>query len=356
MRYVVIMAGGAGTRLWPLSRQGMPKQLLPLFEGKSLVQLAFGRLIGLVPTEQILVCAGADYADVVAEQLPDLLPENLLGEPVGRDSVNAVAWSAATLAARDADAVVAMVTADHLIEPIDAFQASLAHAFHVAESDPKALVLLGVVPTEPHTGFGYLHRGLAIPDLNACRVNQFKEKPDLALAEEYLASGEYWWNSGMSVWRAKTMLEQLRQLLPASYEGVTKIVSGAGAIEDIYPTLPKTSIDYAVVERVADGITDAYVAAVPLSISWRDVGGFASLAEALGATATTNAGFGPQVDLSSTGCLIINTTDRPIATLGISNSVVVVTSEAVLVANLADTERVKEIVALVSQKFGAHKG
>lgn len=355
MRYVVIMAGGAGTRLWPLSRRGMPKQLLDLFDGKSLLRLAYERLIGLLPAEQILVCAGRAYGDVVREQIPELPPENLLGEPVGRDSLNAVGWSAALLADRDPDAVVAMVTADHLIEPIDAFHEALDQAFLVAEREDRALVLLGVVPTEPHTGFGYLHRGLAIPGLGACRVNQFKEKPGLELAKEYLASGEYWWNSGMSVWRAATMMEQLAVLVPETYEGVLRIVTEPRVIDDVYPTLPKTSFDYAIMERVADGQTDAFVAAVPLEISWRDVGGFAALAEALGAGEGSNAGSGPRVELDSSGCLVINTTDQVVATLGLSNVAVVVTAEAVLVADLADTERVKEIVAVVSEKFGADK-
>lgn len=264
MRYVVIMAGGAGTRLWPLSRRGMPKQLLALFEGKSLLRLAYERLDGLVPAEQILVCAGRAYADIVREQLPELPAENLLGEPVGRDSLNAVGWSAAVLADRDPDAVVAMVTADHLIEPAAAFRAALDKAFNVAEREPRALVLLGVVPTEPHTGFGYLHRGLAIPGLGACRVDQFKEKPGLELANEYLASGEYWWNSGMSVWQAATMMEQLAALEPAAYEGARRIVAEPESIDDVYPTLPRTSFDYAIMERVAAGQTDAFVAARPV--------------------------------------------------------------------------------------------
>lgn len=357
MRYVVIMAGGAGTRLWPLSRRGMPKQLLGLFDGKSLLRIAYERLVGLVPDEQILVCTGADYADVVAAQLPELPAANLLGEPVGRDSLNAVAWSAAVLADRDPDALVAMVTADHLIEPIDAFQAALAHAFDVAEREPRALVLLGVVPTEPHTGFGYLHRGLTLPGFGACRVNEFKEKPDLAHAQAYIESDEYWWNSGMGVWRAQTMLDQLEVLVPDTYEGVLRIAADPSAIGEVYPTLPKTSIDYAVLEPVAAGATDAFVAAVPLEIAWRDVGGFAALGEALGLDGHGNSGSGARVDLDSSGCLVINAAgdDVAVATLGLTDAVVVVTTDAVLVADAHDTERVKAVVDLVRERFGADR-
>lgn len=355
MRYVVIMAGGAGTRLWPLSRQGMPKQLLALFEGKSLLRIAYERLVGLVPDEQILVVTGASYLSVVAEQLPELPASNLLGEPEGRDSLNAVAWSAAVLAERDPDAVVAMVTADHIIEPRSAFQDAISVAFGLAEHEPAALVTLGVVPTEPHTGFGYLHRGLALPGLGGCRVSEFKEKPNAELAAQYLESGEYWWNSGMFVWRAATLLDQLKELLPTTHAAVTELALHPDKLNEIYPTLPKNSVDYAIMEPVSQGRTPAFVAAVPLEISWRDVGGYETFAEALGFGLDGNAGSGVRVDLDSSGCLIVNASgpDTVVATLGLRNVVVVSTPDAVLVADLADTQRVKELVELVRRQLGA---
>ena len=162
MRYVVIMAGGSGTRLWPLSRQGTPKQLLKLIDGKSLLRIAFERSLASVPADRILVVTGAAYADAVAADLAEIPAANILGEPVGRDSLNAVAWPAAVLARRDPDAVIAQVTADHVIEPLGTFVDTLEVAFRVAESDPQALVTLGVVPTSAHTGYGYLHRGEAL--------------------------------------------------------------------------------------------------------------------------------------------------------------------------------------------------
>ena len=156
------MAGGSGKRLWPLSRRGEPKQLLPLFDGKSLLQLAYERVRGVVAAENVLVCAGAAYSDVVAAQLPEVPAANILGEPEGRDSLNAVAWPAAVLARRDPDAVVAVVTADQLITPVDVFARALDDGFRLATDDPGALVAFGVVPTSPHTGYGYLQRGEAI--------------------------------------------------------------------------------------------------------------------------------------------------------------------------------------------------
>ncbi len=282
MRYVLIVAGGSGKRLWPLSRQDMPKQLLKVVDGKSLLRIAYERLDGVVPDERILVCTGADYANVVAAELPELDPANILGEPEGRDSLNAVAWPAAVLAARDPDAVVAVVTADQIMHPQAAFQAALEQGFSVAEQHAEALVTFGVVPTTPHTGYGYLRRGPALPGYDdVCAVAEFKEKPDRATAAEYLASGDYWWNSGMFVWRARTLLDQLAALQPVTYELVSELAAEPERLAEIYPQLIKISVDYAVMEPVSQGQGTASVVAVRLPITWHDVGGFASLGEHL---------------------------------------------------------------------------
>ena len=228
MRYVVIMAGGSGTRLWPLSRKGTPKQLLKLIGGRSLLRLAFERARRLVPDDRILVVTGAPYLDEVAADLPEVSRENLLGEPEGRDSLNAVAWPAAVLARRDPHAVIAQLTADQLIEPLDAFVEALEEAFDVAENTPSSLVTLGVIPTSPHTGYGYLHRGPALHGFpTACQVLEFREKPDAATAAAYLASGDYWWNAGMFVWRAETVLEQLEALEPDTHAKVLELAGDA---------------------------------------------------------------------------------------------------------------------------------
>ncbi|NLE96839.1 MAG: mannose-1-phosphate guanylyltransferase [Propionibacterium sp.] len=354
MRYVVIMAGGSGTRLWPLSRQGRPKQLLELFDGKSLLRLAFERLDGLVPVEQILVCTGRDYADDVAAQLPELPSANLLGEPVGRDSLNAVAWSAAVLAERDPDAVVAMVTADQIIEPVARFQDALRQAFGAAEEIPNALVTLGVVPTSPHTGYGYLHRDDELRP-GVFRIAEFKEKPDLAVAEAYVASGEYWWNAGMFVWRAATLLSQLDQLLPATATTVREIARNSARLDELFPTLEKVSVDYAVMEPASAGESDGIVVGVPLDVTWSDVGGYASYAALLPADGDGNTRRGATVTMDSSGCIVFNMIgpDHVVATLGLEGMLVVATKQATLVADLDDAERVKQLVAVVADEFGA---
>lgn len=353
---MVIMAGGSGTRLWPLSRQGTPKQLIGMFGGKSLLRLAYERLVGLVPDAQILTCTNRDYADVVAQQLPELPPDNILGEPVGRDSLGAVAWSAAVLAERDPDAVVAMVTADQIIEPADEYQRSLATAFEVAQTCGDALVTLGVVPTSPHTGYGYLHRGEPLDGFEGVHeVRSFKEKPDAELAREYLASGEYSWNAGMFVWRAATLLAQLDQLLPEVADIVRGIAADPTTLDDAFASLPKLSVDYGIMEPVSQGGTDARIWSVALDVEWRDVGGYLSLADEFESDESGNRIDGRTVTLDAEGCIVVNTRsdDHVVALLGLKEALVVHTDRATLAASVHDAERVKQLVELVRTSHGA---
>jgi mannose-1-phosphate guanylyltransferase len=355
MRYVLIMAGGSGKRLWPLSRQDMPKQLLRVVGGKSLLRIAYERLDRVVPPDQVLVCTGADYADIVAAELPEIKPANILGEPEGRDSLNAVAWPAAVLAARDPDAVVAVVTADHIMHPISEFQRAVLEGFEVAESSEEFLVTFGVVPTSPHTGYGYLHRGETIPGHpDVYSVVEFKEKPDRATAEEYLASGEYWWNSGMFVWRARTFLDQLRLLQPKTHDAVVELAAAPYRLAEIYPELLKISVDYAIMEPVSRGEGTAHVVAVRLPITWHDVGGFAALAEQLPRDEFGNATHGVSVRVDARDNLVINNTEdgRVVAVVGLSDTVIVQTPQITLVCPVTEAERIKELVAQVIAQLG----
>ena len=355
MRYVLIMAGGSGKRLWPLSRRDMPKQLLRVVGGKSLLRIAYERLDGIVPPDHVLVCTGADYADIVATELAELKPANILGEPEGRDSLNAVAWPAAVLAARDPDAVVAVVTSDHIMHPVSAFQSAVLEGFDVAESFPDFLVTFGVVPTSPQTGYGYLRRGETIPghpDVHS--VAEFKEKPDRATAEEYLASGEYWWNSGMFVWRATTFLDQLELLQPKTHEAIMELAAAPYRLSEIYPNLLKISVDYAIMEPVSRGEGSARVVAVRLPITWHDVGGFAALSEQLPRDEQGNATHGVAVLVDARDNVVINNAEdgRLVAVVGLSDTVIVQTQQITLVCPVAEAERIKELVAEVTAQLG----
>ncbi|SYZ32810.1 Mannose-1-phosphate guanylyltransferase rfbM [Propionibacterium australiense] len=350
------MAGGSGTRLWPLSRQGEPKQLLKMINGRSLLQLAFERVVSVVAPENVLVCTGAAYATEVAAQLPELRPENLLGEPVGRDSLNAVIWPAAVLARRDEDAVVATVTADQIIEPVEEFASRLITAFDVAEADDQALVTFGIVPTGPHTGYGYLHRGEFVEGFtDVARIVEFKEKPDAELAARYVSSGQYWWNAGMFVWRAASLLDQVRVLLPDSYEKITELAAHPDRIERIYPELFKTSVDFAVMEPVSQGRTGAHVIGVALTARWADVGSFADLHAELGQDGDGNVTQGNVVASGSTGCLLVNADpgQSVLAVSGLRDMAVVRTATATLVCPLSDSQQVKALVGLVKEQYGA---
>jgi mannose-1-phosphate guanylyltransferase len=355
MRYVLIIAGGSGRRLWPLSRQDMPKQLLTVLDGKSLLRIAFDRLQGLVPADRVLVCTGADYADAVAAQLPEVDPRNILGEPEGRDSLNAVAWPAAVLARRDPDAVVAVVTADHIMHPAESFRAALEEGFSVAEESRDVLVTFGVVPTSPHTGYGYLRHGDPMPDRpNVCPVEEFKEKPNRETALEYLTWGRYWWNAGMFVWRAQTLLDQLELLQPVTHGLVTQLAAEPDKLAEIYPTLLKISVDYAVMEPVSQGRGSARVVAVRLPIAWHDVGGFPSLGEHLPRDDHGNATQGLSVLLDAHDNLVINNGEdgRLVAGIGLSGTVIVQTPQITLVCPVSEAERVKELVAEVTARLG----
>jgi mannose-1-phosphate guanylyltransferase len=364
MQYGMIMAGGSGTRLWPLSRKHQPKQLLPVVRGKSLLQLSYERLLGLVPPERIFVCTKAEYASAIYANLPDLPRENLLGEPEGRDTANAVGFAAAVLQKKDADAVMAIVTADHVIEPVDKFQAAIKLAFDVVAEQPNALATFGIVPTHGHTGLGYIHRGeplaLASKRAGAYRVMSFREKPDQATADRYVESGRYYWNSGMFVWRADTVLRELSLHLPDSYRGLMRIADAWGTSQqdavmgEVYPKLPRISIDYAVMEPASHNKGKAQVVAVEMPVQWLDVGSWPALADTLGVDEHENA-----VDCrvcvlidSDNNIIISHDPEHLVATMGLSDMIVVHTKDVTMVCPKREAQRVKEMVSRVKDKFG----
>jgi mannose-1-phosphate guanylyltransferase len=360
MQYGVIMAGGAGLRLWPMSRGDSPKQLLPVIRGKSLLQLSYERLRGFLPAEQIYVCTSAAHAKAVQENLPELPKANLLGEPEGRDTANAIGYSAAILHAKDKDAVMAVVTADHVIEPVAQFQTAIKSAFAVVEQDPSSLVTFGIIATYGHTGLGYIHRGEQLHD-SAYKVLAFKEKPDKPTADRYVESGRYYWNSGMFVWRADTVLAELQQHLPASHAGLMKIATAWNSAErqnvlnSVYPSLQKISVDYAIMEPASQHKGKAHVVVVEMPVQWLDVGSWPQLAETMQTDEHNNAtDVGRFVFVDSDDNIIVSQDPNHLmATIGISDMIIVHTRDATMICPKSESQRVKDLALKVKEKYGS---
>ncbi len=355
MRYAVINAGGSGTRLWPLSRGGRPKQLLSVGGGKSLLRLAYERLLGLVDPANIYVCAGEAHREAVLEHLTELPRANVIGEPIGRDTAAAIGLASALLHEQDPDAVVAFVTSDHVIEPVASFQAALRTGFEAAEAAPATLVTFGIPASYPHTGLGYIERGDEVaPGVFA--VDSFREKPDAETAASYVANGGYLWNAGTFVWRAATLLSGLDRYLPQTGAGVRAIAAAwSGPSRDVvlketYESLRKISIDYAVTEPAA---RDSVVVVVPMSVDWLDVGSWPTLASTLSSDDAQNAYDGVTVLVDSEGNIVVN--DDPthlVATVGLHEMIIVHTRDVTMVCPKSCAERVKELVARVQEHHG----
>lgn len=349
MRHAVIMAGGAGTRLWPLSRADRPKQLLKLGGRSSLLRQSYERLATLLPPEAIYVITGRDHLALVAQELPELPAANLFGEPVGRDTANAVGMAAAILQQRDPQAVMGVFTADHVITPIDSFAAAVAAAFDLADRHADALVTMGIRPTRPETGYGYVKRGLRVAD-GVFEVERFTEKPDAERARRYVDSGGYYWNSGMFTWRVDTVLGQLAEHLPQSHAGLCQIAAAwdtherDARLEAIYPGLEKISIDYAVMERAPR------VLVVEMSCDWVDVGSWTALEAVMDADGDGNVLAARRaVNLASRGNVLVSQDDHLIATLGVEDLVIVHAPDATLICSKGYAQDLKKLVAKVHE-------
>lgn len=350
MQHAVIMAGGAGTRLWPLSRRARPKHFLRFIEGKSLLRLSFERLCTFLPPANINVITSADHLDMVAQELPELPTENLIGEPAVRDTANAVGLSAVLLSQRDPQGVMGIFTADHIIRPIEDFESAIQRAFKVATEHRDALVTIGITPTGPHTGYGYIHRGKMLTD-HVYAVEAFQEKPNLATACEYVNSGEYFWNSGMFVWRIETILAQFRQHLPDNYAALRRVSEAPDAdkrralIDEIYPTLYKTSIDYGVMEKAKRVIV------CEMTCEWLDVGAWTALEDILGADdAGQVLAHHSVVTLDAKDNIFVGDGDHLIAAIGVKDLVVVHSDNATLICHKNHAQKIKNLVGKLDER------
>ncbi len=352
MRHAMIMAGGSGTRLWPMSRAGTPKQLIRVFNGKSLLELAFERLDGVVDDASRWICTGESYASSICDSLEHFSSDQLLGEPEGRDTLAAIGFTATVLHKLDPDAVFAVLTADHIIQPQDEFARCINLGFELVEADPSRIVTFGITPTEPSTAYGYVELGDAIGD-GAFGCKRFVEKPDQETAAKYFESNQFAWNSGMFVFHAGSFLEAMQRMHPESATKLAEIGEAWGTgnqkdvIDRIYPSFPKISVDYGMMEPASTDATIS-ICTVPMGVSWIDVGSWPSYGDTLEADSNGNKSNCSHVHLDSTNMMCVSDDpDHTITTIGCSDLVVVHTKNATMVCPHSEAQRVKDLHAKI---------
>jgi mannose-1-phosphate guanylyltransferase len=359
MDYVVVMAGGTGRRLWPLSREKHPKQVLKLLDGKTLLRHCFERLLPIFDRRNIIILTNAGYADLVRENLSELPFSNVIAEPVVRDTAGAIGLAATVLTKYDPDATMAVVTADQLIEPPEVLQQALKDALVFVNNSPDDMITFGIQPAFASTQLGYIKCAAAAEKCPDCKnviysVEAFKEKPDEKTANEYLKTSRYLWNSGMFVWKAKTILANLEKFLPEATEPLRKIKAGwdgpnqQPALKEWFPKLPKISIDYAVMEK-----TDK-VYAIKLDCRWLDMGSFVALADIISSDKDNNIVVAAQSELLDCKNSIVVTEDKAhlIAAIGLENIVVAHSPDATLVCRIDQSQRLKELLELIKRHTG----
>jgi mannose-1-phosphate guanylyltransferase len=361
-RFIIIMAGGKGERFWPLSREQTPKQLLTLLGDRSFLQQAVDRVLPLVPMENVLIITNAAQAPAVRKQLPRLPRENIIAEPAGRDTTAAVTLGAALVGARSATGVMAVLPADHVIPKPKDFQQVLGDAFDLA-AQGRVIVTIGINPTEPATGYGYIRVGESLPPpiggkslrTRFFRAEQFVEKPQLERAVEYVNSGSYRWNAGMFVWSFVTITEGLQKHQPEMYEACQRWFKAASDPKKLnrvlareYPEIERISIDYALMEKaqnvvVADGAFD-----------WDDLGSWTALARHLKPDAEGNTAVAEFVHVDAARNIVFDARSKgrrtPVAIVGLRDSILVQTDDAVLLAHKSQAQKIKELVKKLSQE------
>jgi mannose-1-phosphate guanylyltransferase len=345
--FTIVMAGGSGTRFWPLSRADRPKQLLPL-AGTDEVLLAatVRRATRSCAAEDVLVVTSERLAAATRAALPALPPGNVLEEPVGRNTAPCIAWAASRVARVDPDAVCVVLPADHHIGNEDEYAATLERAIEAAEGGE--IVTVGIRPSRPETGYGYIEMGEALAD-GVHRARRFVEKPNRQRAEQFLAAGTYLWNSGMFFFRAKAILDAVRTHLPALGAAVDQLLAADTADEPelaraLYPTLPDVSIDHGVMEKVRD------VAVVPAEFGWSDLGGFATAWELASCDAARNSAPEGAVLVDASGCFVRAPRGKVVALVGVKDLVVIDTEDALLVVPREQAQDVKKVVAELKRR------
>jgi mannose-1-phosphate guanylyltransferase len=357
MLHAVVMAGGSGTRFWPKSRRNRPKQLLRLHGDATMLQQTVDRIAPLVRPDQTWIITGADQAEGVRAQLPRVPSGNVVAEPCPRDTAACVGLAASIIAAKDPEGTMIVMPADHVIEPAERFRATVLAALDVVNEDPTAFVTFGVKPTRPETGYGYIERGEKLGDSEGIalhKVVQFREKPDFATAERFLAEGRFVWNAGIFVWRARAILDALQEHRPGLAEGLARVAPHLGtpgeaeAIAREYPTMEKVPIDKAVMEKAPN------VRVLEVVYDWNDVGDWRALTSLIPPDAHGNTLQGHVHPIETTDCIIVSDEGDLIATLGVDGLVIVQSAGATLVARKDQLDKLKGLVeGLDAAGFGS---
>ena len=360
-RFVIIMAGGRGERFWPVSREKTPKQLIKLLGDRSFLQSAVNNVLPLVPMKNILVITNEAQAEEVRKQLPKLPKENVVAEPVGRDTCAAVTLGAALMGARSTTGVMAVLPADHVIPEQKKFQQVLADAFDLAGRG-QAIVTIGIKPTDPATGYGYIRVGDPLPPPTGVkaykttffRAEQFVEKPSYDTALGYLQSGHYRWNAGMFIWSFVTVTEGLQKHQPEMYEACQrwfKVANQPAKLAKVlareYPAIKKISIDFALMEKAHN------VVCADGAFAWDDLGSWTALGRHLKQDPEGNAAVGDFIHVDGARNIIYDARSKdrrtPIAIVGLRDSILVQTDDAVLLAHKSQAQKVKELVKRLSE-------
>jgi mannose-1-phosphate guanylyltransferase len=348
----VILAGGSGTRLWPLSTPSFPKQFLPLPSGLSMIQETLVRVAPLVKTEQYWVVTGKSMADLVQEHLPTVPTGHILREPMGRNSAPAIAWAAATIAREDPDAIMAIFSADAVIAEVEALQQTLQLAYQLAEQGK--LVTIGIQPTSPETGYGYIRFADEICHdfgYQAFQAERFVEKPDLATAQSYLDDGHYVWNAGIFIWSVKAILAEFGKHLPALITQIQTIVEAApsGAnnttLDTLWPDLQSISIDYGILENTANLVV------IPANLGWNDVGNWEQYGALFPADHLGIRAVGAHIGLDSQNVIVYNNTARRIYTVGMQDVIIVEMDDMTVICHKTQVQRVKELAEQYQKKI-----
>lgn len=348
--YAVILAGGTGERFWPLSRHEKPKQFLSLLGSRSMLQLSMNRLSGLVNPADTYIVTGEKYQDLVFQQLPEIPPENIICEYCGRDTAAAVGLAADYIQRRDPEGMMAVLPADHFIADVEAFQRIIRTAAKSAISGEWA-VTIGIRPSRPETGYGYIQQGQALENIEGITVYQtvaFHEKPDLKTALAYLNQGNYLWNSGMFVWRVDLLLGLIAQHLPKLASGLALIAENIGSereaevIREVYEKLPRVSIDYGVMEKSKE------VLVIPAAFGWDDVGSWTALSRYRESDQAGNVLESRGVFVDTSECMIY-APQKIVATLGVEGLIVVANQDSLLVCSKDRAQDIKILVEALKE-------